>query len=986
MYQSRHALIQISVFVLILGLAVSTGWAGYKRINEPNPADLMSVQIYQLDNGLTVYLTKNHEEPRFYAEIAVRAGSKHDSPEATGIAHYLEHMLFKGNQNFGALDYDKEKPHLDKITELYEQHFHETDPEKRAEIYAAINQASQLAAQYGIPNELDKLYTVMGGRAVNAHTWVEETVYRVDLPANRLKQWATIESDRFVNPVFRLFQTELETVYEEKNRSLDNKGRIISEAVSKLLYKNHPYGRQTTLGSVEHLKNPSLKKMYEFYHTYYVPNNMAIHISGDIDIEETIRIIDEHFSRWQPKDLPEAKTWEEQSLQGPERVTVKYQGEEYVLLAFRMAGRNHPDAEALKLIDMTLDNATAGLINLNLNQQQKVRQAGSYPRLDNDYGVQYLWGIPKEGQSLEEVEQLLLDQIELIKKGEFEAWIISAIVTDFKKNQKAQLESNGARASIMRNSFLAHQDWNYTVDEIARMEKLTRQELVEVANRYFGDNYVAGYRVDEQHEVPSIEKPALDKIEIDPTRQSAFARKILAMPVQEIDPVFVDPERDYQTANYHDGVKLYYSQNPINDLSMFTISIDIGTRHNNKLGIAEQLLDKSGTPKYSSEDLKKEWYKLGTDFSTDVGANETTIAISGLDENFGASLALLMDYLKHPIADEATLEELIKIILVNREDAKKDPRTIFSALVNYNRFGEESRYLRLLPAEEVKKLTVDELHGLIKGLLDYKHTISYTGSLSLDEVLDVLKEYHSIPGALQTPPPYYFLKVRASEVTEVLFFDKEIAQARVYIEFGDEEYNEANNPASQLYNTYFDGGMSGVVFQELREARALAYAAGAKYALGSRKGEQNSMWAYIGCQADKTPEAVEAFIDLIDNLPESPERFEEARQFRINRYRTAKIGFRGVIGAVRSWERLEAPIDPRKSRYEQIQQSNIDLMLQFHKARIQNRLKLISIVGGQNKIDMERLAQVGQVIEVGLEDIFIDVTPSQSPGEPTPED
>ncbi|MCH8294913.1 tetratricopeptide repeat protein [Candidatus Poribacteria bacterium] len=422
MYQRKHVLFQIILLALMLGLITSTGWAGYKRINEPNPADLMPVKIYQLDNGLTVYLTENHETPRFYAEISVRAGSKHDPSESTGIAHYLEHMLFKGSRNFGTLDYEKEKLHLDKITELYEQHFHETDPEKRKEIYAQINAESQLAAQYGIPNELDKLYKTMAEQGLNAHTGAEETVYKVGLPANRLRQWAMIESERFAMPVFRLFQTELETVYEEKNRSMDNKGWIVIEAVGELLYKNHPYGQQTTIGTVEHLKNPSLRQMYEFYQTYYVPNNMAIHISGDIDSEEAIRIIDAHFSKWERKELPEPKTWEVTPIQGVERVTVKYQAEEYVLLAFRTASQNHADAEALILIDMILDNATAGLINLNLNQGQKLRRAGSRPDMNNEYGAQFLWGIPKDEQSLEEVEQLLLEQIELIKTGELRGW------------------------------------------------------------------------------------------------------------------------------------------------------------------------------------------------------------------------------------------------------------------------------------------------------------------------------------------------------------------------------------------------------------------------------------------------------------------------------------------------------------------------------------------------------------------------------------
>ena len=224
-----------------------------------------------------------------------------------------------------------------------------------------------------------------------------------------------------------------------------------------------------------------------------------------------------------------------------------------------------------------------------------------------------------------------------------------------------------------------------------------------------------------------------------------------------------------------------------------------------------------------------------------------------------------MDYLKQPIADPTTLEELVKIILVNREDAKKNYRSIRGALVNYNRHGQDSRYLRLLPSEAIQKLTVDELHAEIQGLLSYRHTISYTGSIPLDEMEATLKAHHPISEALVTPPPYYFLKTRVSEKTEILFFHKELAQSQVDIEFGGEDYTEANNPAIQLYNAYFAGGMSGIVFQELREARALAYSTFARYTTGRRKGEQNQMWGYIACQSDKTPEAVEALIDLIDN-------------------------------------------------------------------------------------------------------------------------
>src|ERR1044071_4916368 len=196
----------------------SSALAGFKRINPPNPKDPMAVQIYELDNGLKVYLTENHDTARFEAQIAVRAGSKNDPPASTGLAHYLEHTLFKGTTRICTLDYEKEKPHLDRILELYEQHFHETDPDKRKAIYAEINRESQAAAPYEIPNEMDKLYKAMGEEGLNAHTYHEETVYQVNLPANRVEQWAIIESERFQHPVFRLFQPELEIVYEEKNR------------------------------------------------------------------------------------------------------------------------------------------------------------------------------------------------------------------------------------------------------------------------------------------------------------------------------------------------------------------------------------------------------------------------------------------------------------------------------------------------------------------------------------------------------------------------------------------------------------------------------------------------------------------------------------------------------------------------------------------------------------------------------------------------
>lgn len=959
------------LWTLPLAAAAHAGPA-YELVQPPDPADPMAVHIYRLANGLEVHLTRNPEEPRFYAEIAVRAGSKQDPAESTGLAHYLEHMLFKGTERLGTLDWERERPHIERIAELYEEHFHETDPEKRAALYARINEASVAAAQFAVPNELDRLYDEMGSSMLNAHTWHEETVYKVGLPANRLEQWAIIEAERFRAPVFRLFQTELEIVYEEMNRWLDNKDAILRRAVAGQLYKVHPYGQQPTIGIPDQLKNPSLRNIGKYYETYYVPNNMAVFISGDIDIPAAIETIAARLSKWEAKPLPDPETWREPPLRGREFVEVTHEGEEMVLLSFRTVPRSHEDAEALLLLDMILDNSTAGLINLNLNQQQRVRRAGAYPEQYNDYGAQSLYGIPKDGQTLEEVERLLLDQIEIVKRGEFEDWLLPAIINDFKKNEKARLEDNASRVAMMRGAWIGFTPWPEAVRQIDRMARVTRGDVVRVANAYFGEDYVVGFRRDAKADIPQYPKPDLAKIEIDPTRESAFGAEVRRVAVDPIAPVFIEPGKDFVKRVDPRGRDLYHAHNPINDLFNFSITVDFGTHEDDSIQIATMLLNKAGTERLSMDDLQKEWYKLGTAFNMAAGDNETTITLTGLDENFDASVALLMELLRGPKTDPEVLDQMVAIILKQREDAKKQMDGLSAALVAYNRLGQDSHFLRMLPADALRALTVDQLFASIARLLEYKHAIAYTGSLPPDRVEAVLAAHYPVAEDLKDPPPHRLLNARRPGATEIYFTEKEGAQANIRLEFGTHPFDEANRTAVDLYNNYFAGGMSGIVFQELREARALAYAAGAAYRQGYRAGAEDLMLGVIQTQNDKAVEAVAAFIDLLDNLPESAERFAIAKESLVNQYRTGKIGFRGVIGAVRQWERLGLEVDPRERRFAALKAADMDTMRAFHAGVVRNQPKLISVVGDPERIDFEGLAAHGEIKRIPPEAIFVD--------------
>jgi predicted Zn-dependent peptidase len=629
--------------------------------------------------------------------------------------------------------------------------------------------------------------------------------------------------------------------------------------------------------------------------------------------------------------------------------------------------------EALMLLDMILDNRTAGLINLNLNQRQRVQAAGASPEFHNDHGSQRLWGAPRQGQTLQDVEGLLLEQLEIIQRGEFEDWILPAIVNDFKRMEKRSLESNTARVRSMTQAFLSHADWNYTVTQIARLERVTRQDIINAANRYFSaDNYVAVHRLNGPADLPPVEKPQIDPVEIDPSRQSSFAAAILAMPYQEIEPVFLQAGRDYEVVEYAEGIPLYYARNPLNDLFNFSISIEVGTEENDRLSLAAALMDKAGTVDYTAEDLQKQWYRLGSDFRFSSGANETVIGISGMDPQFEETLILMLELIRNPQAEAETLAELSKTIIQARADQRENPQAISQALFLYNRYGDESPMLRALSSDQIRSIELDELLSLISSLQRYKHSISYSGSMPLERLTSILGRHHQVTAELIDPPPYRFRRARLVDNNEIFVIHRETAQAQVRLEFPDGDYREDLVVPSSVYNSYFGTSMSSVVFQELREARALAYSASAQYAQGGRLNAENLALGAIGTQNDKAVEAMSAFLDLFDNMPRSVERFADAQHAQINRYRTSTIGFRAIPGTVRAWENLGLAEDPREQRFAHLQDLTLEDLMQFQQRHIADRAKLISIVGDTARMDMEALATMGTVRQLKVDDVFVE--------------
>ncbi len=936
------------------------------------PNDPLNTRIYTLDNGLTVYMSPHNDEPRIYTSIAVRAGSKNDPAETTGLAHYLEHMLFKGTDSIGSLDYEKEKAELQKIIDLYEEYRSTDDPDKRADIYRQIDSTSNFAAEFTIPNEYDKLLSSIGARGTNAYTWVEQTVYLNDIPSNQLEKWLTIESERFRNPVMRLFHTELETVYEEKNMTMDSDSRKIWENLYAGLFRKHTYGTQTTIGKAEHLKNPSIKNVLDYYRTWYVPNNMAICIAGDFDPDEAIRMIDEKFSKLEPASVPEFLPPVEEPINRPVVTKVKGPEAEELVIGFRFGGSGTRDMDILTLIDKILYNQTAGLIDLNLNQEQKVLEAASMVVEMKDYSTHILSAKPREGQSLDEVSELLLDQIEKLKEGAFPDWLLEAVINDLKLEELRTLETNRGRTETFVDAFVLGLDWQNVIEQRDRLSRITKEEITAFAREHYGNNYVA---IHKEHgkgaETLKIEKPPITPLKVNRDKTSDFAEKILARKTEEIDPVFLDFERDIQSLKITADVPLFAVRNSENDLFSLYYVFDIGSNHTKKIDLALDYLSYLGTSKHTPAAFNQEMYKIGASFSAYTSDDHLYLKLSGLQEHFPTALQMLEELLRDAQPNREALEKLKAGVLKERADDKLSKRKIlFEAMHNYGRYGSSSPFTNVLDNEELTKITPEDLLAEIDTLMHYHHRVLYYGPSEPGKLSSELQKLGHLKQELVPAPDVEPFREIEQEENRVYVVDYDMTQAEILMLSRDRLYDPDQVPLITLFNEYYGGGMSSVVFQELREAKALAYSVFSVYRIPKDKDEHHYIFSYIGTQADKLPEALSGISELLENLPESPDLFASAKDGIRRKIRTERLNRAKILFTREEAQKLGINHDIRKDVYENIEHLGFEDIAAFHRQRFADKKYTLLVLGKKENLDMDTLGRFGKVTTLTLEEIF----------------
>ncbi|MDR2056823.1 MAG: insulinase family protein [Dysgonamonadaceae bacterium] len=943
----------------------SNGYQYEEVTNDPYKA-----RIYTLENGLKVYLSKNTDEPRIQTVIAVRAGSKDEPRDNTGLAHYLEHMMFKGTSNFGTSDWETEKSLLDSIFDLFELHKKTESAQERKEIYKQIDAVSNEASKYAISNEYDKLTGALGASGTNAFTSYDMTAYVNEIPSNKLEPFLKLEFERFTNMQLRLFHTELETVYEEFNRSQDNGFSLIWEKGFGGLFEKHPY-KTDVIGLPEHLKTPSMYSVMAFQKKFYVPNNMAVLMTGDLDFEKTIQLVDKYFGQMKSNnDLVREDTIEEAPITATKTFEAATPDQERIFVGYRFGNIKSEEALYLKLIADIFNNGKAGLIDLDLLQKQKVLGLNVGAESMVDYGVFYFIGSPREGQTLEEISQLIQEEIGKLKAGDFDEKLLEAIINN-KKLEVIEITDSRSACYNFLDAFIGQIPWKDYVSEIDEMAKLTKANVVEFANRFFGNNYVTVYkRTGENKEKVVVEKPAITAVLVNRDKESEFSKDLLAMETEQIEPVFIDFKEVIKKESVKDGVDFYYTKNTSNKIYSLNQFVEISNITDKKLALAFRYLPYLGTSKYTPEELKMEMYKLAMYFNTYSTSGRSYVNLFGLDETMDRSLALMEEMINDAVVNQEAYDNLVNDILKQRENAKLNKDQILrNGLVHYAKFGSKSQFTDILTKSELKAIDPQELVDIIKNFSSYKHGFYYYGPEEKEKVLSLLKKV-KIPDALQEVPPRVEYPELPMDKPVVYFADYDMVQAEIIFLAKDAVFDPALMPYQDMFNVYYGGGMSSIVFQEIREARALAYSAYAYVSTPSRKNHSNYVMAYVGTQADKMVNAMDAFQELLRDMPLSEKAFSISKETALNNIRSERLTKTSVFWTYMGLQDLGIDYDYRKPVFEAMQTMTLNDVQNYFENHVKPLPYSVLLIGKKDMIDFKYLNKIAEVKELPLEELF----------------
>lgn len=935
----------------------------------------LKVKEYRLENGLTVWLNEDHSQPKVFGAVVVKAGAK-DCPD-TGIAHYFEHMMFKGTDRIGTLDYESEKVLLDSIAMKYDELAMTEDTAARARLQKEINELSIRSSEYVIPNEFNRLINRFGGSGLNAATSYDATIYFNTFSPQYMVQWAEINSERLINPVFRLFQSELETVYEEKNMYGDFIGGQVMDTLMARYFGPHPYA-YPIIGSTKNLKNPRLTGMHKFFEDYYVASNMALILSGDFDAQQVMPILEKAFSRIRSGNAPKQEKVMLPPFNGRETMKVKFPIPfiKAMGLGFRGVSANHEDQVALNIAVNLLNNANGTGYLDKLMVEHKLMGALAINESMNEAGILAVAIMPKLLiQSYSSAEKMVWDEINRVKNGDFSDEMFNSLKLEQKRQYASSLENIDSRATIMMNLFSQGKSWNDYLNEVARIESITKEDVVRVAQKYFSNNYLCVTKSTGKYPKDNLPKPAFSPVvPRNADASSSYAKQLEKIPEQQVAPRIIDFEKDVKTSKLTPLVTLYTTPNPLNDIFTLNISYGIGALEQPELMQLTNYLQLLGTESLSFEQFRSRLQSIGSTLAFDVTPDAFVMKVTGFDNHIDETMELVGDFIRHAKADDKKLRQIVDDAKVSEKAFFKSGDNVASALLEQVKYGDQSRYLRKLSLSQIKKLKGKDMLAIYDKVRSVQCDLHYCGTLPVEKVIGTIRQHLPLERTTIASNSPYYRELKQYDRPTVFFIDMpDMAQSIVYgYVKGDPVDDKASRHASRLFSVYFGGDMSSLMFQEIREFRSFAYRTSGRYQLPNHahKGTAGSFTAMLSTQSDKTLDALGVLDSLIREMPLKPERVEAVKQTLVNRINNDYPPFRNLSEKVASARMEGFDRDPAEEFLRDIATMDMQDISRFYREQISGRPVVYVIAGNRKHIDMKKLAEYGTIIKVKKKDIY----------------
>ncbi len=920
------------------------------------------VHEYHLDNGLSVYLSVNRKEPIIKTSILVNQGSAADPEDATGLAHYLEHLMFKGTSQIGTTDYSKEKPILDQIELLYEDYRQTSDQKERDRIYSKIDKLSLDAAKFVIPNEFSRIHSLLGIFDSNAFTSNDRTYYVATVPSNQINNFLTLEWERFKDPVFRTFHTELESVFEERNLRVTDVYSNLFKQYYAIMFAGHPYGEKIPIGTDEHLKNPSIKKIKSFFEEHYIPSKMAICMSGDLDPNEVLDQIKKTFG-----NMPSTKN--ESILKIPEHKPKEsthkiYWNSPKKLFVFGIKipkGSPQILAEANTTAQL-LANGYNGLLDESLYFSQKASSVSTSIIEWSDYLLFNIWVEPSEDLSLEETKTYILSAFKKIETEDIDNETFQSIKTNQRLNMIKTKDDNQFRLTEMSEAFLSK--WNYEKlkSKFQFVNQTNQSDLGTFVKEYVHKNLVSFETVSGNSNFVYITKPPISKLEFSKDEESKFKKEFSIEPSFSLSPQFADFDQ-VQSKTYPNGNQIIFQKNKENSLFKFKMIIERGAWISPYLGISVDYWKHLGTDLYTASALSTKFYLWGSTLSLHTKGEALEITMEGEDEHFISSFRLLEHSIKSVTSSKEVWEKYQTNYLHNLELLKEDESEIDSALHEYTIFGENSLRYFHASNKDLKQFKSSSAIDILGDLLKYKSKFTYYGNLDFETLENtVFREYTTLP---QTIDPSTLSKKQFRDNKEKRFFVFPRSRPHVELNFFSAVYlpKEVNTAHFSIYNSLF-AGLSSPFFMTMREQTGNAYAANVYISQPVFEKDPILWHANLSCQADKLAVCLnDANVSL--KAPEITKlRFEEAKTSALQALNSTSKSRVYLIDEYIRASRLSLSEDPDRIMYDKLSEIQWQDFTKFLKGLSETGSFQISVIGDPKKFNRQSLTSSGKVEEV----------------------